>query len=110
MVSTSTHIVTVLYKIARIEVDHDKAPGFASSLEDIVRHVPVMVSHGAGSAVREDDWGEGDVEDLAHGGGRHVGQVHDHAESVHLQHHVASKLKKIMVGLNKTVMIFPLHE
>ena len=62
-----THIVTVLYKIARIEVDHDKAPGFASSLEDIVRHVPVMVSYGAGSAVREDDWGRGHPERVVHG-------------------------------------------
>ena len=84
----STHIVTVLHKIAGVEVDHDKATSLANSLQDIVRHIPVVVRHCAGSAVREDDRGQGNVEDVAHGGGRHVGQVHHHAESVHLQHHV----------------------
>ena len=84
----STHIVTVLHKIAGVEVDHDKATSLANSLQDIVRHIPVVVRHCAGSAVREDDRGQGNVQDMAHGGGRHVGQVHHHAESVHLQHHV----------------------
>ena len=92
MYPVSTHIVAVLHKIAGVEVDHDETPGFRSSMQDIVRHVPVVVRHGAGAAVGEDDRGEGDVEDVAHGGGRDVGQVHHHAQSVHLQHHVASKL------------------
>ena len=92
MYAVSTHIVAVLHKIAGVEVDHDEAPGLPSSLQDIVRHVPVVVRHGAGPAVGEDDRGEGDVEHVAHGGGRDVGQVHHHAESVHLHHHVGSKL------------------
>ena len=53
----STHIVTFLHKIAGVEVDHDKATSLANSLQDIVRHIPVVVRHCAGSAVREDDRG-----------------------------------------------------
>ena len=108
-IALSTHIVTVLHKIAGVEVDHDQATSLANSLQDIVGHIPVVVRHCAGSTVGEDDRGEGDVQDMAHGGGRHVGQVHHHAESVHLKHHVRSKLKKNVVCLQQNCGIFPLH-
>ena len=83
-------VVAVVNHVAVVEVDHDDAPnvpgmpsmyenikwmeisikflfyfflfdGVPDHFEDVVRHVPVVIKHNSGVAVREDDRGGGDL-------------------------------------------------
>ena len=59
--------------------------------EDVVRHVARMVVQGAGRGVGEDHRRRRDGDRLPHRLGRHVREVDQHAEPVHLAHHLLAE-------------------
>ena len=57
---------------------------------------------GCSVSARAEEWEKmtgacGHVERVAHGRGRHVGEVHQHAEAVHLAHHLAAEVGEAVV-------------
>ena len=87
--------------LARDELRHEGHHHHAAVLrqpgENRVRHVARMVHQRARGRVREDDRRLGHVERIAHGPGRDVRQVHEHAQPVHLAHHLAPELRESAV-------------
>ena len=67
---------------------HDAAVG-RDPPEDLVGDVARVVAHGPGARVREDHRRLRDVERGRHRRRRDVAQVDEHAEAVHLAHHLA---------------------
>ena len=90
--STSVRF-TVLDQEAGVEGYHDDPSVLLESPENLVRHIPVVIKDSPGAAVGEYDRGCGDVKDIIHSMSRHVGDVHHHAEPVHLLHNLLSQLK-----------------
>ena len=78
----------------RHERHHHHAAVLRQARQDRIGHVARMVHQGAGGRVGEDDRRFGDVEGVAHGGRRDVGQVHQHAHPVHLAHDFLAELRE----------------
>ncbi len=62
--------------------------------EYLVRDIPRMIGHGPGRGVREDHRNRRDVEDIAHRVRRHVRQVDEHADPLHLGHDLAAEVRQ----------------
>ncbi len=56
-----------------------------------------MIGERASRRVAEDHRRTGHVEHVAHRAGRHVGEVHQHSQPVHLPHHVAAEVGEAAV-------------
>ena len=69
-------------------------PFFAMPGEDVVGDVARVIGQGARARVREDDRRLRDVEHLAHHVRRDVRDVDQHAEPVHLAHHLAPERRQ----------------
>ena len=91
----------------RDEADHHHAPVLRHPREYFVRHVPRRRRKRAGVGMREDDRRLGDVEHVIHGIGRHVGDVHQHPEPVHLPHHFLAELREAAVPRDVRCRIGP---
>ena len=66
--------------------------------EDIVRNIPLVIGNPPRPRVGVYDWRASDGQRVPHGLRRHVRQVHQHAQPVHLQHHLLSEFCKERVG------------
>ena len=67
------------------ERHHDHAAVCRELAQDVVGRVAEVVAERAGVRVAEDDGAAGDGQDVGHRLGRHVAQVDQHAETVHLE-------------------------
>jgi hypothetical protein len=56
-----------------------------------------MIREGPGRRVGEDDGGLAGVQDLAHDGGGHVGEIHQHSQAIHLPHHLPAEGREAAV-------------
>lgn len=56
--------------------------------EDVVGHVAGVAAEGVGGGVGEDDGRAGHSQGVTHRLLRHVGEVHQHPQAVHLQHYL----------------------
>ena len=76
----------------RHEGDHADAAVAGQSGQHVVRHVARMITDRPGRGVAEDHRRGGGVQRVVHRGRRHVGQVDQHAEPVHLGDHLAAEV------------------
>ena len=74
------------------EGDHADAAVGGQPGQHVVGYVARAVADGPGGAVREDDRGRGHLQRVAHGARGHVRQVDQHAEPLHLAHHVPAEI------------------
>jgi hypothetical protein len=72
-------------------------PLCGDALQDLVRHVAWHVAQRARRRVAEDDGGGAGGQRIGHGRGRHVREVDQHAQPVHLRHHLAAQLGQAAV-------------
>ena len=75
----------------RHERHHADAVLLTQSLQHIVRNVAGHVADDAGGGVREHDRNLADRQSVAHRVGRDVAEVDQHADAVHLAHHLDAK-------------------
>lgn len=68
--------------------------------EDVVGHVPRVVTEGARRGVGEDDGRLSDLECVPHRPRRHVGQVDHHPQTVHLHHHLLQETIEREIGVS----------
>ena len=92
---------------ARHERHHHHAAGPAHLLEDVVGHVAGDVGDGAGRGVREQHRRIAHLDRLPHRVGRDVAEVDQHAEPVHLAHHVLAEVGEAAVRMRTRRRIGP---
>ena len=92
----ATHAVQAGFfrDVARYEGDHDHAVVFGQAHQDVVGDIAHVVAHGKGRGMAEDDWSLRHVQGVPHGRRGNVGQVHQHAQAVHLPDHLFPEFRQ----------------
>ena len=70
-------------------------------------HIARMIADAKGRAVAKDDGRAGNVQDVVHGLGGHVGDVNKHADAVHLEDDAAAKVGQAVVLAFKRARVDP---
>ena len=70
-----------------VKDDHDDSAVGRKLFQDAVGDVAGVIAHRKGARMREDDRSRRHVQCVLHSCDRHVRQIHQHPQTVHLSHH-----------------------